>query len=85
MTKQHTNMRPAALRTSVLASVAAAALLCVHMPLAEAVVQGSGQYVAFYPCVTEDSEGPCYWDARTMGNGEGRSFTVWGDGSVWYW
>jgi len=25
------------------------------------------------PCPTEDSH-DCYWDARTMGNGEGRSF-----------
>lgn len=27
-------------------------------------------------CVHEDSPGPCYWDARTMGNHKGRSFYV---------
>lgn len=39
----------------------------------------------YEPCVTEDAPGPCYWDARTMGNGPeriangedpGRSFVV---------
>ncbi len=34
------------------------------------------------PCATEDSDN-CYWDADTMGNGEGRSFTV-RDGVVTY-
>lgn len=29
--------------------------------------------VTLYPCETEDSE-MCYWDAASMGNGEGRSF-----------
>lgn len=28
------------------------------------------------PCTHEDSAGPCYWDAQTMGNGKGRSFYV---------
>lgn len=23
------------------------------------------------PCPTEDAAGPCYWDAETMGNGDG--------------
>jgi hypothetical protein len=35
------------------------------------------------PCVTEDSVS-CYWDADTMGNGRGRSFTVDADGVVTY-
>jgi hypothetical protein len=34
------------------------------------------------PCPTEDSDN-CYWDADTMGNGIGRSFTVV-DGVVTY-
>lgn len=38
-----------------------------------------------YPaCATEDSAGPCYWDATKSGNGLGRSFTVEADGSVTY-
>lgn len=37
------------------------------------------------PCESEDQEyGPCLWDARTMGNGRGRSFIVEEDGSVSY-
>lgn len=37
------------------------------------------------PCESEDQEyGPCLWDARTMGNGSGRSFIVEEDGSVSY-
>lgn len=36
-------------------------------------------------CASEDQEyGPCLWDARTMGNGQGRSFIVEEDGSVSY-
>nr|DAT51341.1 MAG TPA: hypothetical protein [Caudoviricetes sp.] len=36
-------------------------------------------------CESEDQEfGPCLWDARSMGNGAGRSFIVEEDGSVSY-
>ena len=36
-------------------------------------------------CEQEDQEyGPCLWDARSMGNGSGRSFIVEEDGSVSY-
>lgn len=28
------------------------------------------------PCATEDSPGPCFWDAESRGNGVGRSFYV---------
>ena len=36
-------------------------------------------------CESEDQEfGPCLWDARSIGNGQGRSFIVEEDGSVSY-
>ena len=36
-------------------------------------------------CESEDQEfGPCLWDARSMGNGQGRSFIVEEDGSISY-
>jgi hypothetical protein len=35
-------------------------------------------------CATEDSSGPCYWDAQDMGNGHGRSFVVTADGQLHY-
>jgi len=28
------------------------------------------------PCAEEDSPGPCFWDAKTMGNKGGRSFYI---------
>lgn len=38
-----------------------------------------------YPaCATEDAQGPCYWDADTMGNGHGMSFRIHPDGTVEY-
>ena len=33
-------------------------------------------------CPTEDSPGPCFWDAKTQGNHKGRSFWVLADGTV---
>jgi hypothetical protein len=36
-------------------------------------------------CATEDSDGPCYWDAAKRGNGDGVSFTVTADGVTHYW
>jgi hypothetical protein len=36
------------------------------------------------PCATEDSAGPCMWDADRQGNDEGRSFIVERDGTVTY-
>jgi hypothetical protein len=36
------------------------------------------------PCATEDSPGPCLWDASVRGNGVGRSFWRTADGDVIY-
>lgn len=36
------------------------------------------------PCATEDSAGPCHWDASERGNRQGRTFTVHADQSVTY-
>ena len=35
-------------------------------------------------CESEDSAGPCYWDAATRGNGLGESFMVNADQTVTY-
>lgn len=35
----------------------------------------------YEPCATEDSTS-CYWDADTMGNGQGTSYTVDEHGQV---
>ena len=40
--------------------------------------------MGYMPCEREDSVGPCYWDATSRGNGEGRSFVVTDDGEVFY-
>lgn len=39
---------------------------------------------AMRPCASEDSPGPCYWNAATRGNGAGRSFVVTESGRVVY-
>lgn len=39
------------------------------------------------PCVNEDGSGgrlPCYWDAKTRGNGTGRSYWIDRAGNVHY-
>ena len=36
------------------------------------------------PCPSEDSGVSCYWNAETMGNGHGQSFTVDAHGIVTY-
>lgn len=36
------------------------------------------------PCAYEDGPGPCYWDASVAGNGEGMSFYIMPDGSIFY-
>jgi len=36
------------------------------------------------PCIHEDSPGPCYWDARERGNGQGTSFVVDADDVITY-
>ena len=38
----------------------------------------------FRPCITEDQETSCYWDAQIHGNGKGRDFTVY-NGEVWFY
>lgn len=43
--------------------------------------QGDGDN--YRPCRTEDSTG-CVWDARHMGNGEGRSFFTNRNGRITY-
>ena len=35
-------------------------------------------------CISEDSPGPCYWNAARRGNGQGTSFIVNNDQSVTY-
>lgn len=42
------------------------------------------QRMGYQPCPTEDSVGPCYWDAHNRGNGIGYSFVVTDDGEVFY-
>jgi hypothetical protein len=36
------------------------------------------------PCASDDGPGPCVWDASSRGNGQGRSFVMYRDGSVMY-
>ena len=47
----------------------------------ESVGEPNGQIAE---CESEDSAGPCYWDAATRGNGLGESFMVNADQTVIY-
>lgn len=40
--------------------------------------------MGYFPCASEDSAGPCYWDASRQGNGQGRSFVITDDNEVFY-
>lgn len=66
-----------ALRPTIIAAFIVAAVL---MLFASPLMQNE----PLPPCPTEDSAGPCYWDAERQGNGTGQSFTVNPDGSVTY-
>ena len=85
-------------RSVVMALVAGALALvgCVPAYAAEGSAAPDGEWVLASTgapvdvsetpaCESEDQEyGPCLWNARTMGNGSGRSFIVEEDGSVSY-
>lgn len=85
-------------RSAVMALVAGALALvgCVPAYAAEGSAAPDGGWVLASTgapvdvsetpaCESEDQEyGPCLWNARTMGNGSGRSFIVEEDGSVSY-
>lgn len=70
--------RRAMRRVLVPATLAAGFLLGMAMPT------DAPELERYAPCATEDSPGPCYWDARIHGNGKGRSFIVHADQSVEY-
>lgn len=36
-------------------------------------------FVDHQPCPTEDSDGPCFWNARVRGDGGGDSFIIHGE------
>lgn len=40
--------------------------------------------IVYVACASEDSLGPCYWDARTMGNDKGKSFVIHPDQTIEY-
>lgn len=66
-------------------SVLAFSLLCLGLALIGLHGAGAPAPSATMPaCATEDSPGPCRWDATVHGNGQGRSFTVDEDGTITY-
>jgi hypothetical protein len=72
------------MRRKILAYVIIGAIL-VLLPAAawSKVVLGSTSKTDLPDCPTEDSIN-CYWDAKTQGNGQGRSFWTDADGNVHY-
>jgi hypothetical protein len=55
-------------------------------PAVVAPAQEIGEAVSLplAPCASDDGPGPCVWDASSRGNGQGRSFVMYWDGSVMY-
>jgi hypothetical protein len=68
-------------RFSAALSVLALATACSTVTPA---VASHGWTHGYTACITEDSPGPCYWDAAKRGNGSGRSFLVNPDQKVIY-
>lgn len=65
----------------VIAAIAAVLALSACAP-ASATAPVEDWPTTYPPCPTEDSSGPCFWDAKAQGNGHGRSFWVLSDGTV---
>lgn len=42
----------------------------------QAQATGTTHPARYAPCAYEDGPGPCVWDARHRGNGEGHSFYI---------
>lgn len=89
-------MRSHRVRDSILLALVAAIVVAIvgalFLPLADASTAETPRMSAarmayelgeLAPCPTEDSSN-CYWDARTRGNGRGRSFWVDDHGHVFY-
>lgn len=69
-------IRPLASGLAVLAVAAASAFggIGVSTAMAHPSPAPHSQGPEKPPCPTEDSPGPCHWDAQTQGNGKGTSF-----------
>lgn len=72
----------------VVVAVGATALLSASLGVIVGHGAATSEHVGegwLRPCVSEDElRGPCWWDARSRGNGEGTSFVVLSDGSLRY-
>jgi hypothetical protein len=61
---------------SAVARLAVAALAAATLSLGATSPADAALRKHYKPCPTEDSRGPCVWDARHRGDGVGRSFVV---------
>lgn len=69
---------------AILAGLATAALIpALMVAIVGAIVAGAlvAQLPSMEKCPTEDSLN-CYWDADTMGNGQGNSYVTWNVGET---
>lgn len=73
--------QPAELADAILA----AQYLCQYrLPALQAQLDLELAENAYEPCLSEDSDGPCLWNAAERGNGIGASFVRNADGSIDY-
>jgi len=59
-------------------------LTCYSNESACDLINPTDTTMQYYPCVEEDDTTPCYWDAKTRGNGQGKSFIVTESGKTVY-
>jgi hypothetical protein len=73
--------QPAELADAILA----AQYLCQHrLPALQSRLDLELAEAAYEPCASEDSDGPCLWNAAIRGNGIGASFVRNADGTIDY-
>jgi hypothetical protein len=73
----------AVIALAVIASILAPTA-CQPTPPATSTTPTTEDTTNMPACATEDSIGPCYWDATTRGNHTGRSFHRLTDGTTVY-
>lgn len=61
-----------------------ATLTCYSNESACDLINPTSVPMKYEPCVEEDDVDPCYWDASTRGNGQGKSFIVTPSGRTVY-
>ena len=75
------------MKDSLIIAASVASLVGIGAAFAYVGAPSPAPMPSYEACPTEDyvpTGAPCVWDASSQGNGEGRSFVAFNDGSVSY-